>query len=894
MENNEHKISIEELYERLGSSARGLAGAQARERRLRFGPNILEEKEKRPVIIWFGRHLVNFFAILLWIGAALAFAAERLSPGGGNLYIGIALSVVVVLNALFTFIQEYESEKIIESFRKMMPLRIEVLRDGARKEALAGEIVPGDIVFLKEGDRVPADGRLIAENALRVDHSSLTGESEPQLRTLQCTHEKILESRNMVFSGTLVQSGDGAALVYGTGMNTQLGGIAKLTKETVTVVSPLRKEINYFIRVISTIAIVLGIIFFALGYLSGNRLMASIIFAIGIIVANVPEGLLPTVSLCLGMASKRMARKKALIKRLESVETLGSTTVICTDKTGTITENRVSVNTVVVGLEERNVHEEGIREMPGMEALLDISVLCNNARLDEKGRAHGDPTEGALLLFAGGLAEAGRIRRASERLKEYPFDSNTKMMVTVNRSEQGTASHLKGAPEVVIEKCDRVLIDGRAVEMSQADRDRIMRYYRRLSSRGERVLGLAYMEGDDVTVNRFVFAALAGMIDPPRKEIPEAVSKCKTAGIKVVMITGDYSLTAEAVARRAGVIGRGRANVMTGGELDRTGDEALREFLKKDDIIFARVSPGNKLRIVKVLQSMGEVVTVTGDGVNDAPALKNADMGVAMGVAGTEVAKEAADMILLDDNFASIVNAIEEGRTAFSNIKKFIAYILTSNVPEIWPFIAFVLLGIPLPLTVVLILSIDLGTDLLPALGLGVETPEVDVMKRPPRPRDERLLTPSLLLMSYGVFGMIQAAAGFFSYFAVLYMGGWGWGQPLAQTDPLYLRAVTAFFSSIVVCQVANVQICRTRTESIFKKGFLSNRLVLLGIFFELALLMNIVYNPYSHALFGTRGLTLLELCLPVPFALMIFFGDEMRKALIRRGNLFVSRYLSW
>src|SRR3990170_4976835 len=409
MENNEHKISIEELYERLGSSARGLAGAQARERRLRFGPNILEEKEKRPVIIWFGRHLVNFFAILLWIGAALAPAGGKPLRGGGNLYIGIALSGVVVLNALFTFIQEYESEKIIESFRKMMPLRIEVLRDGARKGALAGEIVPGDIVFLKEGDREPADGRLIAENALRVDHSSLTGESEPQLRTLQCTHEKILESRNMVFSGTLVQSGDGAALVYGTGMNTQLGGIAKLTKETVTVVSPLRKEINYFIRVISAIAIVLGIIFFALGCLSGNRLMASIIFAIGIIVANVPEGLLPTVSLCLGMASKRMAKKKALIKRLESVETLGSTTVICTDKTGTITENRVSVNTVVVGLEERNVHEEGIREMPGMEALLDISVLCNNARLDEKGRAHGDPTEGALLLFAGGLAEAGRI-----------------------------------------------------------------------------------------------------------------------------------------------------------------------------------------------------------------------------------------------------------------------------------------------------------------------------------------------------------------------------------------------------------------------------------------------------------------------------------------------------
>jgi sodium/potassium-transporting ATPase subunit alpha len=404
---------------------------------------------------------------------------------------------------------------------------------------------------------------------------------------------------------------------------------------------------------------------------------------------------------------------------------------------------------------------------------------------------------------------------------------------------------------------------------------------------------MAYREGADSGEENFIFVALIGMIDPPRKEIPDAIARCKSAGIKVIMITGDYSLTAEAIARLAGMV-KSKANIMTGEELERTTHENLKEFLKKDNIIFARTSPTQKLEIVTALQSMGEIVTVTGDGVNDAPAIKNADMGVAMGIIGTEVAKEAADMVLLNDNFATIVNAVEEGRTVYTNIKKFIAYILTSNVPEILPFIAFVLLGIPLPLTVVLILSIDLGTDLLPALGLGAETPEHDVMKRPPRPRGERLLTHNLLFMSYGIVGMLQAAAGFFSYFYILYQGGWTWGRELASTDPLYLKAVTAFFASIVICQIADVMICRTRRESVFSKGLFSNKLILAGIASELILLSIIVYNPFTHKLFGTYPLTLFELCLSVPFALWIFFGDEIRKFLIRKNFRFVEHYLSW
>ncbi len=893
LKNDEHKIKLEELCSRLDASLNGIASNEAAKRQHKYGLNVLEEKEKKSVVVRFGKHLINFFAILHWTGAALAFISDYLSPGEGNLYIGIALSGVVILNAVFTFVQEYQSEKIIKSFRKMMPVKIDVLRDGKRKELLAREIVPGDIIYLDEGDKIPADGRLIEENSLKVDHSALTGESEPQLRKLVATHENILESRNMIFSGTLVQSGNGAAIVYGTGMNTQLGRIARLTEQTGEVASPLRKELNHFIKIISAIAITLGLTFFIISFLTGNRLMASMIFAIGIIVANVPEGLLPTVTLCLSMASRKMAKRMALIKNLDSVETLGSTTVICTDKTGTITENRISVNTIYIDLDERLIHEKNVLKMPGMETLLKISVLCNNAKLDDKGYYIGDPTEGALILFAKDKVDIEELSRQNKRLRESPFDSKTKRMITVNRDGAQLTVYMKGAPEIVLRMSNRILINNDLLVMEESHRNEINKYYERLASRGERVLAMAYKEGDNPSEENFVFVAMIGMIDPPRKEIPDAIARCKSAGIKVIMITGDYSLTAEAIARLAGVV-RDKANVMTGEEIEKITDDNLKEFLKKDNIIFARTSPVQKLKIVTTLQSMSEVVTVTGDGVNDAPAIKNADMGVAMGVIGTEVAKEAADMVLLDDNFATIVNAVEEGRTVYNNIKKFIAYILTSNVPEILPFIAFVLLDIPLPLTVVLILSIDLGTDLLPALGLGVETSEHDVMQKPPRPRDERLLTPNLLFMSYGIIGMLQAAAGFFAYFVVLYRGGWTWGQELASTDPLYLKAVTAFFASIVICQISDVMICRTRRESVFAKGLFANKLILAGIASELILLSIIVYNPLTHKLFGTHPLTLFELFLSVPFALLILFGDEIRKILIRKDIKFVERYLSW
>tara|TARA_Y100000310_G_scaffold244242_1_gene248933 strand:+ start:2410 stop:5076 length:2667 start_codon:yes stop_codon:yes gene_type:complete len=887
---DEHRIHLKELYDRTNSSFNGLSSEEARKRLVEYGSNIIEEKKYVSLIVKYLKNFTNFFAILLMTGSVLALIAEYLSPGEGNLYIGIALFVVVILNSTFTFIQEYQSEKIMQSFKKMMPTKIQVLRDGRRKEILAEELVPGDIIFLSEGDKVPADARLIEHHALKVDNSSLTGESEPQLRSLECTHDNILESRNMIFSGTLVQTGTGTAIVYSTGMKTQIGRIAQLTKETGETITPMRKEINHFIKIISSIAIILGVAFFFLSFALGNRLMGSLIFAIGIIVANVPEGLLPTVTLSLSMASKKMAKHNALIKNLESVETLGSTTVICTDKTGTITQNKMFVNSLFLNMTELN-HSEDFSNIDGFDKVIGVSVLCNNSKLDKFNEKYlGDPTEGALLMFTEAYADIDKLNKEHPRIDEQPFDSNTKCMITANKSGKKTFSYLKGAPEIVLEKCDYILLNNKLEHLDQNFRTIIKHHYDKMSSRGERVLALAFKNEE----KSFIFVGLVGIIDPPRPEIAEAISKCKEASIKVIMVTGDYSLTAEAIANMVGMSNDGSVNAITGSELNNISDEELKELLKKQNLVFARTTPIQKLRIVQTLQSNGEVVAVTGDGVNDAPALKNADIGISMGLMGTEVAKEASNMVLLDDNFSTIVHAVEQGRTIYSNIKKFITYILTSNVPQILPFIAFVLLGIPLPLTVVLILAIDLGTDLLPALGLGKEKAESDVMKYPPRSRKERLLTRQLLIVSYGIIGVLQAIAGFFSYFVVLFMGGWTFGESLAFNDPLYLKAVTAFFASIVICQIPDVLVCRTRKQSLLKQGLFSNGLVWLGIFTELLLLSVIVFVPFANKFFGTHSLSFFELSLSLPFALLILLFGEFRKFLIRKENLFVNKYLKW
>lgn len=891
---DQHRISLPELEQRLNCTSAGLGSADAVRRLSEYGSNELHVRRDTPEIIKFLHQLTNFFALLLIAGAALAFLADYLKPGEGNFHIGVALLAVVLLNALFSYVQEYQSDRIMESFRNMLPPMISVLRDGQLSRIEARLLVPGDVISLEEGDRVPADGRLIEVNQLKVDHSSLTGESEPQLRKLSCTHDNLLESRNMVFSGTLVQSGNGKALIYGTGMNTQIGGIVQLTKETEPVETPIRLELRRFIRIISVIAITLGVLFFVLSLLMGNPFISSLIFAIGIIVANVPEGLLPTVTLALTIASKRMARKNALIRNLEAVETLGSTTVICTDKTGTITQNRMKVSTLVLGERAWSAYQHGLAQAAGFDEAWAAIALCNNARLTDHSY-QGDPTEGAMLVFAQRMKPLAALQAGYPRLHESPFDSATKRMITTHGAGQQNIAYMKGAPEVVFGQCAHALIQGKIVEFSPTARRQALETCELLAARGERVLALAFKTTDEVEASEenFVYLGLIGMLDPPRPEIANAIEKCRTAGIRVFMITGDYHVTAESIARQVGLF-TGDGQVIAGSQLQGMSEEGLSKLLDSRELIFSRATPLQKLQIVQALQKKGEIVTVTGDGVNDAPALKNADMGVAMGLSGTEVAKEAADMVLMDDNFATIVNAIEEGRTIFANIKKFIAYVLTSNIPEILPFIAFVAIGAPLALTVVLILCIDLGTDMLPALGLGREAPEQEVMKQPPRDRDERLLTMPLLLMSYGIIGMIQAGAGFFAFFTVLYQGGWTWGATLPDTGLLYRTAVTAFFAAVVICQIANVLICRTRRQSILSAGIFTNRFIWIGIAVELCLVAAISRVSFLQPFFGTAPIGWFEVSLALPFAAAILLGDEFRRWMIRRENRFVLRWLSW
>ncbi len=783
-----HKLSLADLYKNLDSSVQGLSEETAALRLQHYGPNELRVRQDVPQIIKFLLQFKNFFALLLMVGGILAIAADRLDPGQGNLYIAIALFAVVLLNAIFTYIQEHQSERIMDSFRRMLPAMVTVLRNGHAQRAPAQTLVPGDVILLHEGDRVPVDGRLIEASDLEVDLASLTGESEPLRLNSETHHENILESRNMVFSGTLVQSGEGKVLVCNTGMSTQIGNIVALTKATASTDTPIHRELAYFIKVISSIAIFLGVLFFLISVATGNSAIASLIFAIGIIVANVPEGLLPTVTLALTMASKRMAAKNALIKNLESVETLGSTTVICTDKTGTLTQNRLGVNTVILSGREYSAGDRSVTDDPAGKHALRCMALCNAAVLTDDGFS-GDATDGALLLYVNKVADLDSIRQA-EKLAEIPFNYAARRMIATYSAPDGAApqAYVKGAPEAVLDMCENIMLDGRTEVLTQDRREMVIDGYRRIAARGERGLAFAWRPTDanNLPEDGYIFIGVTGMIDPPRPEVPEAMKKCHEAGIKVVMITGDYGLTATTIARQINLI-TGTGTVIHGDELSGMSDEMLTKILSgKEEIIFARIAPDQKLRIVQAFQALGETVTVTGDGVNDAPALKNADMGVAMGQMGTDVAKEASDMVLMDDNFATIVSAVEEGRTIFDNIKKFIAYILTSNIPQILPFIAYVLLGIPLPLTVVLILSIDLGTDILPALGLGAERSETDVMKNKPRPRGERLLSRNLLLMSYGIVGVIQAAAGFFSYFVVLYTSGWQWGQDLASDDPVF------------------------------------------------------------------------------------------------------------
>jgi len=873
----------------LHTSAAGLTASEARRRLAEFGPNRVEKVRRESLLLRFAREFTHFFAVILWLGAALAFFAEYFQPGQGMARLGIAIVGVILVNGVFSFWQEYKAERAVDALRQLLPQQATLLRGGEVVRQLAGELVPGDIVLLEEGDFVPADCRVVEAFGLRVNTATITGESLPEARSAGPHPERSpLFARNIVLAGTSVVSGQARAVVYATGMRTEFGRIAHLTQTAGAAISPLQREIKRLSRMVAMLASGIGGAFFLVGQALGLPFWENLLFAIGIIVANVPEGLLPTVTLSLAMATQRMAKRNALVRHLPAVEALGSTTVILSDKTGTLTQNRMSVRRLWLG--GGFFKPEDIAAQPRLaadhRALFVNAALCHN--LKETGNQGkqawlGDPMEVAL---AGMGRQAAGALDGYARIDEIPFDTDRKRMSVLCETPQGRMLYCKGALETVLETCDFAQFDAMVAPLDGAVKTRLLAAQDELAEAGLRVLAFAHgpVDGGLPAEERgLVLSGLVGLEDPPRPEVPEAMARCAAAGIRVIMVTGDHPHTAQAIAREIGLVKTAQPVVISGDDLGRLSPAQLQLALDAPEILFARVAAVQKMHLAEALQKKGEIVAVTGDGVNDAPALKVADIGIAMGIAGTDVAKEAADLILLDDNFASIVSAIEEGRAVFDNLRKFLTYILSSNIPELVPYLAFVLFRIPLPLTIIQILAVDLGTDMLPALALGAEKPDPDVMRRPPRARGERLLSWGLIARAYLFLGVLEAAAAMTVFFFVLDAAGWHYGEPLARTAPLYLEATTACLATIVMMQVVNVFLCRHPWRSIFAFSLFGNPLILLGIAAELGLLLFIAYTPTGHWLFGTAPVGAEVWLFAAALAVLMGFAEEARKTWLRR-----------
>jgi len=859
----EHTWPDEQMYEHFGikSLEQGLTSAQVLQNRAKYGENKLTPPKLTPWYIKYLLQYTNFFALLLIAGGVLCFIAYGVeassNPPGGpdstNLYLGIVLIAVVFITATFSYMQEASSDAIMEGFKNMIPKKCKCVRDGAITIIDASELVPGDVVQLGDGDQVPADICVKKCVDLKVDNSSLTGESEPQDRLAELLKDEAgnpitqpLEASNLCFYTTIINAGACTGVVIGTGDRTVMGQIAGLATETSNEATPINIEIKKFILLISILAISIGLIFFILGFVLGTDPISNVVFAIGIIVANVPEGLLATVTVSLALTAKRMHQKAVLVKNLEAVETLGSTTVIASDKTGTLTQNRMTVqhtwyddkvvrtpscknrvqySNVIKALSSADAVGVANPADPTFKYLLNCAILCNNSefvlkdQFDENAPAldlmselskpdfnvlgldcTGDASESGLIKYTQMIEDYAQVRSENKKIFEIKFNSTNKWQMSIHecadKSDDVPELYLKGAPERVLKMCKKIMINGEELDLTPEWESKYTEAYEGLGGMGERVLGFAYkkMSGYDKNfaftakpsrnfeMEDLTFVGLFSLIDPPREGVPEAVAKCKRARIKVFMVTGDHPITAQAIAKQVGIIDQdkwdeGKAAVVRGDDIrDIMEIEDLDartakwdEALSHEQIVFARVSPAHKLLIVENNQRRGEVVAVTGDGVNDAPALKKGDIGVAMGIAGKDVSKEAADMILMDDNFASIVNGVEEGRLIFDNLKKSIAYTLTSNIPEIGPFLVYITIGLPLPLSTVLILCVDLGTDMVPAISLAYEEKESDIMDRPPRnSATDRLVNRRLISFAYLQIGVMQALCGFYTYFMVL------------------------------------------------------------------------------------------------------------------------------
>lgn len=903
------KISSEDSLAKIDSSKSGLTDQEAQKRMEKYGKNVIATTQRQSMLKTFLTNFTSMMAILLWIAGFIALLT-------GTPELGIAIWLVNIINGVFSFWQQYRAQQATSALQKLLPSYVKVVRNGQSNKILASELVPGDIVTLNSGDNIPADGRLLTADSLEVNQSSLTGESTTVNKEIDIQTEEALKragkyaEANLVYEGTSVVNGSGVFVVLATGMATEFGQIASLTTSVTDVKSPLQKELDILTRQLSMIAIVIGILFFiAAVFFVGYPWAKAFIFALGMVVAFIPEGLLPTVTLSLAMAVQKTAKKNALVKHLNSVETLGETTVICSDKTGTLTKNEMTIEKVWLpnanytvsgtGYEPNGIVKKGAKRIDlsqekDLLQLLRIGSLCNDSAIEEKNDHYqlvGSPDEGSILILAA-KADYDLIDEQKDypRKSELPFDSKRKRMSTIHTHDNQQYVFTKGGITEVLSCCQNYLKNGQIAPLDDTLKKQILTQNDSFAKDGLRTLAFAYRplkSNEELTIENceqnLIFVGITASQDPPRENVMDAIQKCHDAAIRIIMVTGDYGLTAESIARKIGIVKSDDVRVITGDDLAAMSEATLKENLRHE-IIFARVAPEQKYRVVSTLQSLGEVVASTGDGVNDAPALKKADIGVAMGITGTDVAKEAADMILTDDNFTSIVNAIEEGRTVYNNIRKFLLYILNSNMPEAIPSLLFLISKgtIPLPLTVMQILTIDLGTDMLPALGLATEQTEAGTMKKPPRKQSEHLLTKQIILKVFAWYGLLASLISIGAYLFVNHLNGWP-SVALASNGKVYAMATTMTLAAIVFCQIGAVFNCRTEKQSLFQIGLFSNKRILGGIIFEVILITCLMYLPFLQKLFGTTGIQLQDwlflICIPLPLILI----EEIRKKIIRR-----------
>lgn len=919
-----YSLRVADVYTALGTSSEGLSNAEAESRRSLYGPNLISEQKQISFLERLAAHLIHPLALILIAAGALMFFS-------GDLILGIVIWILVLANLGFSFWREYRAEQAIEKLRQVLPAYARVVRDGKDVYIPASELVPGDVLILAEGDNISADARVVEEFGLRTNNATLTGEAVPARKTADPslpTGMSDLERPNLIFAGTSVASGTGRAVVYATGMLTQFGRVAQLTQTVKEEPTPFQIELTRLSRRTTVLALGIGAVvaavaFFQLQY----RLHELILLTIGIIVAAIPEGLQATLTLSLAMAVQRLAQRNVLAKKLSIVETLGSVSVICTDKSGTLTQNQMTVREIWVarrrikvsgvGYEPKGDFSPSPSHQPYEEdwaQLMRAALSCNNARINPPSPEHphwtslGDPTEAAMKVAAlkAGLKE-NELLNACPRIHEIPFDARRKRMTTIHRLTDREVAYLKGAPREILQLCSHILINGNVVPLDNTLRAEILSANDDYARGALRVLALARRElplrSGPYTIENverdLTFLGLMAMMDPPRPEVENAIQVCHQAGIRIAMITGDYGLTAESIARRIGMISSPNPIILTGSELDAMNEAELQTLLKKE-VIFARMAPEHKLRLVSAFQSRGDVVAVTGDGVNDAPALRKADVGISMGIIGTDVAKEAADIILTTDNFGAIIAAIEEGRAVFDNIRKFITYIFSSNIPEILPFMVTASIPtIPPALTVRQILAIDLGTDLFPALALGMESPEPDVMQRKPRPRNKPLLDRGVIGRALWL-GSIEAALCYAGFFAVYLLSGNAAilqlpllaSMPVPRSlrfiigpDQVYAVAITVFHAGVVMSQVGNAFACRSSKIRSSRLGWFRNRYLLLGVLIEILGILLLIYVPNLAHAFNHVPLPPAYWLGFLLYPLVLYSLEWIRKAIGRRAD---------